>query len=750
MSTQPQRLFNLLPSLYRLRDAQLAQQNGFTPADAVQLQALQALPGPLTTAQQQQLDQLTALSYGPLQALLSLVEEQVAIVGEDLNQLYDNQFIETCAPWVIPYIGDLIGYQLVNGVAAAVASPRAEVANTISLRRRKGTVLVLEQLARDVTGWGAHAVEFFEVLADTQYMNHLRPWNHYAPDLRRWKAGDYMNSGFDRTAHKVDVRRIADERGRYNIQNIGIFLWSLDAYSVTLSPCAAVPGQPLCFRISTLGRDFPLFNNPISQGADITALATPENVPACLTRHVLCHEIRNDQQPNAVPVYYGPQNSLALYLGPATSPTLLDPAKLQVCDLAGPDGSWNNMPPSGGLIAIDPQLGRIALPPGTADTAPIATYYYGFNGPMGGGEYSRESSFTASPQQVVVRVPGDQPTISAALATLPGDGVVEVSDSGVYTEAAGLSIAVAANCHIELRAADGARPTLFLGAAISVTGGTEAAFDLNGFIIAFEPVTGGAPPPALLESPASSSNLLTHLGITNCTFVPGWALQPDGTPVTTYAGLPAVQIAQSGVALVVENSILGSLWIAEEATASLTNSVIDATAATGVAYVASIDPATQRPSAGGSLTLIGCTVIGKVCASLLTLVSDSIFWSALTAADLAGTPPLWSAALWSMRKQQGCVRFSFVPETAILPRNYECVQQADGQPQPLFYSLRYGDPGYAKLLPSTDSTIRQGADDGGEMGAFHFVLAPLREIDLRTRLQEYMPVNLEYGIFYEN
>ena len=33
---------------------------------------------------------------------------------------------------------------------------------------------MLEQLARDVTGWDARAVEFFQLLATTQYMNHLR------------------------------------------------------------------------------------------------------------------------------------------------------------------------------------------------------------------------------------------------------------------------------------------------------------------------------------------------------------------------------------------------------------------------------------------------------------------------------------------------------------------------------------------------------------------------------------------------
>ena len=114
MSTQGGKLFDLLPAVYRLKDASLAQSQN--------------------------------LSMGPLQSLLMLVEEQLAVLANDLDQLYDDQFIETCAPWVIPYIGGLIGYEPVHGIAPAVASPRAEVANTISFRRRKGTILVLEQL----------------------------------------------------------------------------------------------------------------------------------------------------------------------------------------------------------------------------------------------------------------------------------------------------------------------------------------------------------------------------------------------------------------------------------------------------------------------------------------------------------------------------------------------------------------------------------------------------------------------------
>ena len=113
-----------------------------------------------------------------------------------------------------------------------------------------------------------------------------------------------MNTGFDRTAHKVDVRRIAVERGRYNIQNIAIFLWSLNAYSLTLSPLAPVRVSPTCFRFSSLGLDEPLFNNPIAQGSDITAAAQPFNVPDVLRRRVLCRDIAQITKKGTPPVYY--------------------------------------------------------------------------------------------------------------------------------------------------------------------------------------------------------------------------------------------------------------------------------------------------------------------------------------------------------------------------------------------------------------------------------------------------------------
>jgi hypothetical protein len=722
-------LFQLVPALYRLRDAQLAQSQ--TSAD-----------------QQAELDQLTAkAARGPLQSLLMVIEEQLALMEEDLEQLHDDQFIETCARRVIPYIGDLIGYRAVKGIAPAVASPRAEVAHTISFRRRKGTVPVMEQLARDVTGWPAHAVEFFKLLMDSQYMNHIRPYNHYSPDVRHWKSGLYLDGGFDRTAHNVDVRRIAAGRGRYNIQNIGIFLWSMHAYRLTKSPAVRV--TPQCFRFSPLGQDIPLFKHPRPQGAMITALAEPVNVPDRLRRRVLC----NDLTAGAGTDYYGESNSLVIYLN--NKP--LNPYEIQVCDLSGVDGSWVNLPGNDSLFkaAVDPELGRIAVPAGGHEPDVQVSFYYGFNADMGGGEYPRLETFKVENAAHTFPFPDTsgahgyttlQGAINFAISQLTPDEAavaVEIIDSQIYAQAGSpaLVIDLPAGSTLELRAAENTRATLVLGGEISITGKASSVFVLNGLVISSDAIPGSPSPAALLRIPAvfsdGSRNLLREVQLTHTTLVPGWALTSAGLP--DHGDQPSIIAEPDGLHVRVEKSILGAIRTSEFVTSNLSDSIVDATSRTRTAY-----SALDGQGGGGDLTMTGCTVIGKVHATLFNLVSNTIFWAGLATGDT------WAAPLIVDRKQEGCVRFTFLPRQAITPRRFECVEQKPGVPQPLFFSLRYGDAPFAKLLTATDDAIRRGADDGGEMGAFHFVLAPLRETDLLVRLQEYVPAGLEFGLIYEN
>ena len=91
-----QTVFDLLPAVYRLRDAEHG---------------------------------------GPLEALVSILAEQADVVDLDIELLYDNWFVETCDPWLIPYLGDLLAVRPVYPIAGAV-SQRAYVANTIRYRRR--------------------------------------------------------------------------------------------------------------------------------------------------------------------------------------------------------------------------------------------------------------------------------------------------------------------------------------------------------------------------------------------------------------------------------------------------------------------------------------------------------------------------------------------------------------------------------------------------------------------------------------
>src|SRR3954451_16495377 len=114
MSLSPQQVYELLPAIYRLRDADLGQ---------------------------------------PLKSLVTVLAEQAAIVEADIERLYDNWFIETCDEWVVPYLGDLLGARGLHAVRSeAKFSQRALVADELRFRRRKGTATMLEQAARDATG----------------------------------------------------------------------------------------------------------------------------------------------------------------------------------------------------------------------------------------------------------------------------------------------------------------------------------------------------------------------------------------------------------------------------------------------------------------------------------------------------------------------------------------------------------------------------------------------------------------------
>ncbi|MBK8048277.1 MAG: hypothetical protein IPK16_14850 [Anaerolineales bacterium] len=666
---------------------------------------------------------------GALKALVSVLAEQAEVVAENLDQLYDDQFIETCAPWVTSYIGDLIGHQPLHAVAPQIGSPRAEVANTIAYRRRKGTAAVLEQLARDVTGWDARVIEFFQLLATTQYMNHLRPGNLATPDLRNRTELRLLATPFTTTTRTLEVRRIEPTRGKYNIPNVGVFLWRLGAYSLTRSPAVPFAGDPIRYHFHPAGIDSPLFRFPEAE-AEITHLATPRNVPTPLDPHLLAGALRDD---------YGAGKSLLIEtaavdggkLDPAQPVTAIAVKDIEVCDLrdlldaAGDvvvDGQgnalWSNTPAPAGKVRADPVLGRLAF-----DADPgrmvLVTFRYGFSAAMGGGEYERAANFElALPTQKVTMPQTIGGALLAVIAT-GDDGAVEVGDTGRYPET--LSTQLGAGQRVELRGGNENRPTLELSGEWVVDGLEQSELTLDGLLV--------------IGGPLRVTGKLRRLHIRHCTFVPGSARDQ------TDEVLPSIIVETPDTALVIEQSIVGALRVIGDAETTVRSCIVDAGAMDAIAYTG---PGAE--AVGGALTLEETTVIGQVRAGRLPLASNTLFLARRAPAD-----PPESAPVFVVRRQQGCVRFSYVPLGSQTPQRHRCqpaTPEDDVRVKPQFTSLRYGDPGYGQLSHRTPMEIRGGASDEAEMGAFHDLFQPQRETNLRVRLAEYLRFGLEAGIFY--
>jgi hypothetical protein len=658
-----------------------------------------------------------------LRQFLRVLDDESLIVEENLAQLYDDMFAETAASWVLPYIAELIGLRGLPGTESLNMAPRAEVVNTIRYRRRKGTAAVLQQLARDVTRWPARAVEYFELLVSTQYMNHKREHNQSTVNIRDAGRLQWANTPFERLAektdltHLVEVRRIASRRGHYNIPNIGIHLWRLRDYPVT--QCPAVPAEPndeQRFMISPLGVNMQLFSHPFVED-DITHLARPQDVPMPISRRMFSDSLET-YYPRSLRIAdeQGPENILVCDLS-------------DILDAGGNVSGWAHSPPPDGKIAIDPMLGRIAFPDDKKQigSPPRVDYYYGFSADIGGGEYDRVQTFDDLGDPVVrvsnLGQPAAHTTIAEGLTAIePGQGIVEINDSGHYSENPVISVG---GRRVEIRSADGRRAVLNLSGDLDIEGDINGQVTLNGLLIA-----GG-----VLQVNGPGTVRLRH-----CTLVPGISMLREGEP--EQPGAASIVVASADTNLVLDSCIVGGLRVNVDARVTVQNSILDA-GVTGVAYASE-----DESSAGGQLHLRNCTVLGKVHTRIMEMASNTIFLARRTEAE---DPVRWPGPILADRRQEGCVRFSYLPTGSRTPRRYRCQPEREvdaARLRPVMTSLRYADPGYCQLDRRTPAEIRLGADDESEMGVFHDLFQPQREHYLQTRLDDYLRFGLEAGIFF--
>lgn len=690
---------------------------------------------------------------GPLRALLGVIARQGALLEADIERLYDNAFIETCEDWVVPYIGDLLGVRALYPVSGTAAfGPRALVANTLRLRRRKGTALVLEELAFDTTGWRARAVEFFERVATTQHTNHVRPHALRTPDLRLPRPLDRVDGPFGTEAHTADVRALP--AGRYNLPNIGLFLWRLQAYPVHRGSARPATTRPGFYTFDPLGADQLLFNRPRTE-TDISHLAEPINVPEALHWRDLHAELEAHRQAltdgedpddryfaeagggpvvrvwidnQEVPVEHLVICDLAPIPGIVPEDWRRPPASLTVAarKAGRPDKTF---PPAGGvLVGIDPRRGRLALPAGVAPASVEVSYAYGFPGDIGAGPYDRRPGVGAGDGDplatlpdpadfdVVIRVPSAAtPTLASTFnaPANPADAInrvvagrrtlviLDTDASEALTPSLDLP-----DSHLAIEAAAGRRPVLV--GDFTLQGNESTRLTLGGL---------------LLDGALRLQGKLRAVTLRQCSVVPAkGGIAHSGTGTDLALGL--------------YRCLCGPLHSNRPlASVLLRDSLIDGED-TGVAVDVDDSP----------LTVIACTLFGTTDAGRLE-AGNTLFDGLVSIA----------------RRQEGCVRYCYLPPKSSTPRRHRCqpdlvmtdlpaalAAREAVRVTPAFTGVRFNTPAYGQLTRTSAPEIHRGADNGAEIGTWNLLQQPQREANLTLALDEYLRFGLEAAALFVN
>lgn len=438
---------------------------------------------------------------GPLRELVNRVGAQAANIRRSIDRMWEDQSIETCDDWVIPYIGDLLNTNLVGGLDPR--GQRIDVAKTIYYRRRKGTVAILEEIAANITGWDAKVVEFFRRMGRTRHLldpaigawlyhpgedpRHpidppLAGWLNSVDDLATLQVAEGLagsltqtgiggfadlrnvygatkaTSAFDEFFHTADIRAGLGTTGWYNIPHLGVFLWRLVSYPVGPTTPVPVTGCPGWYCFDPTGRDIPLFAPSRSADAFGANWVSPveAQMPTPISQPLFDANTANIGTGQPVNLY---PDALAVYLA-ETHP--LDDFLIPVGDLT-----------------LRPQRGRFAYPGSPPlDASLVTTYHYGFPSDIGAGPYDRRIDTLTIPTPAPAIAVSGGGTVLAKTGAIPAGGTLTILDSLTCEGAANVTVK---GC-LTLRADNQQRPLIRLAPGpacwtITGTGGCELVLD---------------------------------------------------------------------------------------------------------------------------------------------------------------------------------------------------------------------------------------------------------------------------------
>ena len=738
-----------------------------------------------------------------LKAFLAAVEQAFSAIDANIEALYHDLFIDTCADWVIPYIGDLVGTSHLKGEAHPL---RADVAETIALRRRKGTRIALERLAANLTGWAARCVELRENLGWQQHLNHLRPdlggRSFYAePQTTRFtprRGGtlpvrdparlSLLGTPFDEAAYTADVKIPADGAIHYNLPNLAIFLWRLEDYRIpVLRPIIqgvdefpTGPGAQfvVCVDLHPLSRAVRLFN---------AYRDDPYDEPPRLTA--------TDEVPGPIPPARLTSGSEAGnpddYIGLDTfDPNTIAPGDLNVSEdglqIFLPDTPFNGVawtfrgdnlcawaaglkrPVAVHEIVIDPVQARMAigvdtdternaLTPMVAGFARnlLAGFTYGAVGPVGAHPIPRDPAPEIFQNEATIERVVDTLTAADTLATALANldvaavpVVIEIRDSLVHD--------------LDISAIPGT----------STPADGPVALELNRSVI-IRAATGHRPIVRLAQplrirpvDPAAAGNERLVVRLEGL-FVTRGAAFPAGEPLIARAAVAALEVIdstldpggfllRSGTRASIEPSMrlddeYGFASEADETAFSPTPRILLQRSIAGPlrmndrAYRLDIEHSIVDGGRGIADATDDTFAISDETANAdrwgpELRVTNATFFGRVRVGAASGSGGIWVHRLEVHNNQKGCIKYSyFRGDQDRLPQNHGCVTGASARLR--FSSEIAEQPAYGQLSSGCDPRILTRGPGDNQMGAYGMVAQEAHKwANLSIRLREFMPI----------